>query len=77
MNFDGSVNVGDIISIVNILLADGVGKGESINDGTVIVNSENIIIYIVHRNFYDKIFSMYNINDFFKYNCITRRRRRK
>ncbi|SVD85134.1 uncharacterized protein METZ01_LOCUS437988, partial [marine metagenome] len=31
-------------AIVNIILTDGVGKGESINDGTGIVNSENVII---------------------------------
>jgi len=44
MNFDGSANVVDIIAIVNIILADGVAKGTSINEASVIVESENITI---------------------------------
>ena len=44
--YDGNliINISDIIAIVNIILAEGVGKGESIDEGIVIVNSENIEI---------------------------------
>jgi len=44
MNFDGSANVVDIIAIVNIILGDGSAMSESINEGTVTVDANNITV---------------------------------